>query len=96
MSLDYFHVFFKWNVSKVTIGLYWFSKLLCFWLTPMNEYVLTLCRLCLSLLEDDLAYRFGISQSEVSNIVLTWITLMYREHVSELVAVKGRCHAHYS
>ncbi len=45
----------------------------------MNEYLLTLCRLRLGLLEDDLAFRFGIPQSEVSNITITWITLMYRE-----------------
>ncbi len=51
-------------------------------LMPMNKYLLTLCRLRLGLLEDDLAFRFGISQSEVSDIVITWITLMYRELVS--------------
>ncbi len=48
-------------------------------LSPVNECLLTLCRLRLGLLEDDLAFRFGISKSEVSNIIITWITCIYHE-----------------
>ena len=46
-------------------------------LTPINEFFLVLCRLRLSLLEQDLAFRFGISQSTVSRICNTWINLLY-------------------
>ena len=46
-------------------------------LTPMNEFFLVLCRLRLGLLEQDLAYRFGISQATVSRICITWINLLF-------------------
>ena len=36
-----------------------------------------MCRLKLSLREQDLAYHFQISQPMVSRIVNTWITFMY-------------------
>lgn len=63
-------------------------------LTPLNEFFLVLCRLRLGLLERDLAYRFGVSQSTVSRICITWINFLYvkfkevpiwpsREHVNE-------------
>lgn len=46
-------------------------------LSPLNEFFLTLVRSRLGLFEMDLADRFGISQSTVSRIFLTWINLLY-------------------
>ena len=46
-------------------------------LSPLNEFFLLLVRLCLGLFEKDLAYRFGISQSSVSRILITWINFVY-------------------
>ena len=46
-------------------------------LNPLNEYFLTLVRLRLGLLEEDLADRFGISQALVSVIFNTWLTLLH-------------------
>ena len=46
-------------------------------LTPINEFFLTLCRLRLALKEQDLAYRFQISQSTVSRIITTWLNFMF-------------------
>ena len=46
-------------------------------LTPLNEFFLTVCRLRLGLCEQDLAYRFKISQATVSRVFITWINFMY-------------------
>lgn len=46
-------------------------------LSPINEFILVLCRLRLHLIEDDLAFRFKISQSSVSRIFITWINFLY-------------------
>ena len=46
-------------------------------LSPMEEMFLTLVRLRLGLMEQDLAYRFGISQSTSSRMIITWINFMY-------------------
>ena len=46
-------------------------------LSPLNEFFLVLCRLRLGLLEQDLAFHFGISQPTVSRICITWINAMY-------------------
>lgn len=46
-------------------------------LTPLNEYFLVLCRLRLGLLEQDIAYRFHVSQPTVCRICVTWINFMY-------------------
>ena len=46
-------------------------------LTPLNELFSVLCRLCLRLLEQDLAYQFAISQSTMSRICVTWINFLY-------------------
>ena len=45
-------------------------------LSPLNEFFLLLVRLRLELFEQDLAYRFGISQSSVSRILITWINFV--------------------
>ena len=44
---------------------------------PLEEFFLVLVRLRLGLLEQDIAYRVGISQSTVSQIFITWINLLY-------------------
>ena len=46
-------------------------------LTPLNEFFLTLCRLKLGSLEQDLAFRFQVSQPTVSRIFITWINFLY-------------------
>ena len=46
-------------------------------LPPLEEFFMTLVRLRLGLAEQDLAYRFGISQSTVSRITCTWINFLY-------------------
>ena len=46
-------------------------------LSPMDEVFLTLVRLRLGLLEDNIAYHFGVSQSTVSRIFTSWINFMY-------------------
>ena len=46
-------------------------------LTPLNEFFLTLCRIRLGLLEQDLAIRFQVSQPTVSRIVMAWINLLH-------------------
>ena len=43
----------------------------------LEQFFMTLVRLRLGLLEVDIAYRFGVSQSTVSRTTLTWINLMY-------------------
>ena len=46
-------------------------------LPPLEEFFLTMVRLRLGLMEQDLAYRFGISQPTVSRIICTWINFLY-------------------
>ena len=46
-------------------------------LTVENEFFLVLCRYKVGLLEEDLSVRFGISQSLVSRIIITWTKFMY-------------------
>ena len=48
-------------------------------LPPLEEFFLTMVRLRLGLLEQDIAYRFGISQSTVSRIFATWINFIYHQ-----------------
>lgn len=48
-------------------------------LPPIEECFLTLVRLRAGLTEQDIAYRFELSQSTVSRIVTTWINFMYLE-----------------
>ena len=45
-------------------------------LRPLNEFFLLLIRLCL---EQDIVYRFDISQSTVSPIIMTWTNLLYHQ-----------------
>ena len=53
-------------------------------LTKQQELILVLMRLRLGLLEQDLAYRFGINQSNVSRIFTKWIVVI-AERLSFLV-----------
>ena len=46
-------------------------------LSVENEFFMVLCRLKVGLLEDDLAVRFGICQSVVSQVINTWIRFMF-------------------
>ena len=46
-------------------------------LPPKEEMFLTLVHLQLGLVEQDLAYRFNISQSTISRIICTWINFLY-------------------
>ena len=47
-------------------------------LNPLNEFFATLVRLQLGLLEEDLAYRFGVSVSTMCSILTTWIIYLHR------------------
>ena len=47
-------------------------------LSPSQEMVLTLMRLRLNLTINDLSYRFNISRSTTSSIVLKWINMFVR------------------
>ena len=58
------------SYSEVKCGRH--SKLLL-----LEQLFLTLVRIRLGLFEQDLAIRFGLSQSMVSCITTTWINLMY-------------------
>ena len=46
-------------------------------LPPLEEFFMTLVRLQLGLKEQDLAYRFGISQPIVSRSLCAWINFLY-------------------
>ena len=43
----------------------------------LEEFFLVLVRLRLGLMEQDLAYRFSVSQSTVSRVTIVWINFMY-------------------
>lgn len=47
-------------------------------LSPENQLLLTLVKLRQNFPNKDLAYRFGISSSMVSRIVITWIQILYK------------------
>ncbi len=44
-------------------------------LSPLEEFVITLVRLRLGLLEEDLAHHVGVHPSTISRISITWINL---------------------
>ena len=46
-------------------------------LTPLIEFFLTLCRLRAWLHEQDLAYRFQLSQTTVLRIIVTWVNFLF-------------------
>ena len=46
-------------------------------LSPSNQLFLFLCRVRLGLFELDLAYRFNMSMSTVSNIIISWSNFLY-------------------
>lgn len=73
-------------------------------LSFLEQFVLTLMRLRLFLREEDLAYRFRLSQSTVSRYVRRWVDVMYvrlarnfmvwpsREHLRMSMPMKFRKH----
>lgn len=46
-------------------------------LSVENEFFMTLCRLKVRLLENDLAARFGVTQGVVSLVINTWIKFLF-------------------
>ena len=48
-------------------------------LNPSEELFMTLIRLRLGLMEQDIAFRFVVSQSTVSRIVITWTNFLFLE-----------------
>ena len=52
-------------------------------LSPLNQLFLLLIKLKLNLLETDLAYRFSISKSLVSQYIITWVCFVYN-HLKEV------------
>jgi len=62
-------------------------------MTPKNELFLTLMRLRMGYLHEDLAYRFEISVPLVSRIVITWIQFLYKQFsVLKEVMFRERSH----
>ena len=47
-------------------------------LSPKNELFMTLMRLRMEFLHEDLAYRFGVSTTMVSRVILTWVQFLYK------------------
>ena len=47
-------------------------------LNPKNQFFLTLVKLKLNLKVKDLAFRFGVSMSQVSRYITTWICFLYQ------------------
>ena len=45
-------------------------------LSKFQEFVLVLIKLRLAVPHQDLAYRFGVSRTVVSRIIVTWLTVM--------------------
>ena len=62
-------------------------------LSPLNEFFLTLCRLKRGLSEQDLAYRFQVSQSTVSRILAAWVNFLYQK-ISEVPIWPSRPQVH--
>ena len=60
-------------------------------LPPMEEFFMTLLRLRLGLMEQDLAHRFGVSQSIVSRVTTTWINLLYLKLKEIPIWMKKKC-----
>lgn len=52
-------------------------------LTPKNQLFLTLVKLKLNLKHKDLSFRFGISSSQTSRCITTWICFLYH-HLREM------------
>lgn len=57
-----FYYYLGWNVTKIS---------------RKDQFLMTLMKLRLNLLHEDLALRFNCSSATVTNIILTWIHLMH-------------------
>ena len=56
------------------------KKKRCNWsIPPIEELFMTLIRLRLGLMKQDIAYRFSLSRSTESRIITTWINVLYLE-----------------
>ena len=51
-------------------------------ISPMNQLFMTLVRLRLGLLHQDIAYRFNTNVRQVSTIVMTWIQLLFKHFLA--------------
>ena len=58
-------------------------------LTNFWQFLMVLMKLCLNLFDQDLAYRFGVSQSSVSRYFKKWIEVMFLR-LQPLVMWPGR------
>ena len=52
-------------------------------LNPMNQLLVLLVKLRLNFKTEDLAFRFGLSPSQISHYITTWICFLYH-HLKEL------------
>ena len=52
-------------------------------LDPLNQFFLTLVKLKLNLKHTDLGVRFGLSASQTSRYLTTWISFLYN-HLKEI------------
>lgn len=59
-------------------------------LSKFEEFTLGMLRLRLGLFEKDLAHRFGISESTVSNIFRTWMHFLSHARVSRFCYSKRK------
>ena len=81
--------FFKFLGPVVNNLTYWGSqnktgrRCRCLKLDPLNQFFLVLVKLKLNLKIKDLAYRFGLSPSQTSRYITTWICLLY-QHLKEI------------
>ena len=60
-------------------------------ISPQNKFFLTLCRLRCGLMEQDLAYRFHISQSTVSRIFTAWVNFLYSVYTITVHPIGQNC-----
>ena len=86
VSFRVFSAFFDFLGPAVNHLNYWGSKTRTdlqrrrsFKLDPKNQLFLTLVKLKLNLKLKDLAYRFGISPSQTSRYITTWICFLYHQ-----------------
>ena len=84
-----FHAFFEFLEPVVNELNYWGSKSrsrqrhrTCK-LDPLNQYFLTLVKLRSNLKLQDLAFRFGVSETVVSRYLTTWVCFLYH-HIKEI------------
>ena len=68
-------------------------------LDSIDEFLLTLVRLRLGAPQEDLAYRFEVSQSRVSKILANWLSFLaaqFKGIISWPTSTVGSCHSIFS